>query len=138
MNFIKNALREFKHVVWPTREETKKYFLIVLSVLCAFGLYLFVVWNIFSEVLFGLKNMVNPASTTPADIQLPAWLEGLQVQTGSVDTTPIIPDVTWEDLVEVPAETVVETEEVAADPDLSGEAIVEETPAWDTTNTEAE
>jgi len=79
MDFIKNALREFKHVVWPTREETKKYFAIVLAVLCAFGLYLFIVWNIFSEILFGLKNVVNPsAPTSIGDVQLPAWLEWLE------------------------------------------------------------
>lgn len=92
MDFIKNALREFKHVVWPTREETKKYFVIVLGVLVAFGLYLFIVWNIFSEILFGLKNMINPATTNNADIQLPEGLEGLNtIQTGSTETTTLDP-----------------------------------------------
>lgn len=94
MNFIKNALREFKHVVWPTREETKKYFVVVMAVLCAFGLYLFIVWNIFSEILFWLKNFVNPNSWASAEIQLPEWLEGLEL------TPSDIPDVTGENSVD--------------------------------------
>jgi preprotein translocase SecE subunit len=51
MNFIKNALRELKHVVWPTREETKKYFIVVLAVLIAFGLFLFVFGSLFGNTL---------------------------------------------------------------------------------------
>ena len=74
MDFIKNALREFKHVVWPTPEETKKYFFIVLVVLIAFGLYLFAVGTVFREALFGLKSIVNPNSSVPAQtIEIPEW-----------------------------------------------------------------
>lgn len=56
--FIKGALREFRHVVWPTRKETQKYFSLVLAILIAFGLYLFIASNIFSEIIFGLKNVL--------------------------------------------------------------------------------
>ena len=108
MDFIKNALREFKHVVWPTREETKKYFFIVLAVLCAFGLYLFIVWNIFSEILFGLKNMVNPASINNVEVALP---EGLNIDSFE---SSIIPDVTGEASVETVDITENETIEVEA------------------------
>ncbi len=58
MDFIKNSFRELKHVVWPTREETKKYFLVVISVLVLFGIYLFIASTIFSEILYYLKNLV--------------------------------------------------------------------------------
>lgn len=107
MDFIKNALREFKHVVWPTREETKKYFIVVLAVLCAFGMYLFIVWNIFSEILFGLKNMVNPANTD-FEVALP---EGLNIDSFETidpsDANAIIPDVTGEAVVDdIPVETI--------------------------------
>jgi len=35
-NFIKDSVRELKHVVWPTRAETKAYFVTVLVVLILF------------------------------------------------------------------------------------------------------
>ena len=59
IKFVKESLREFKHVVWPTREETRNYFIVVLAILIFFGLYLFVASNIFSEILFGIKDLVR-------------------------------------------------------------------------------
>jgi len=58
INFLKESIRDFKHVVWPTRAETKKYFTIVLSVLIFFWIYLFIASSIFSEVLFRLKDIL--------------------------------------------------------------------------------
>jgi preprotein translocase subunit SecE len=51
ITFIKDSFRELKHVVWPTKEETRNYFLIVLIVLIVFGLYLFIASTIFSEIM---------------------------------------------------------------------------------------
>lgn len=59
IQFLKDAVREFRHVVWPTRKETQKYFSLVLAMLVFFGLYLFIVSNIFSEIVFGLKNLLG-------------------------------------------------------------------------------
>ncbi len=59
INFIKESIRDFKHVVWPTREETKKYFMIVLTVLIIFWVYLFLANTIFSEILFKLKDITK-------------------------------------------------------------------------------
>lgn len=59
ITFIKASLREFKHVVWPTKEETRKYFTLVLSILIFFWIYLFIVNNIFSSALFALKDLVK-------------------------------------------------------------------------------
>lgn len=58
MNFIKDSIRELKHVVWPTSAETKKYFIIVLTILIIFGVYLFFASTAFSELLIALKNLV--------------------------------------------------------------------------------
>ncbi|HBA45402.1 TPA: preprotein translocase subunit SecE [Patescibacteria group bacterium] len=33
INFLKESIKEFEHVVWPTQNETKKYFLIVTGVI---------------------------------------------------------------------------------------------------------
>ena len=59
IKFFKDSVREFKHVVWPTREETKKYFMQVLVVLILFGVYLFVASNLFSELILFLKNVIS-------------------------------------------------------------------------------
>jgi len=36
IQFLKDSFREMKHVVWPTKEETKKYFMIVVILLILF------------------------------------------------------------------------------------------------------
>ncbi len=59
ITFIKDSFRELKHVVWPTKEETRNYFLIVLFVLIVFWLYLFIASTIFSETLLYIKWLVS-------------------------------------------------------------------------------
>jgi len=59
ITFIKDSFRELKHVVWPTKEETRNYFFIVLVVLIVFGLYLFAASTIFSETMLYLKWLVS-------------------------------------------------------------------------------
>lgn len=54
--FLKDSVREFKHVVWPTHAETKKYFAIVVILLALFGLYLFVANTVFAELLQALRD----------------------------------------------------------------------------------
>lgn len=59
VQFLKDSIRELKHVVWPTRQETTKYFFIVVSVLVLFWIYLFIASTAFSEAMLYLKNMVS-------------------------------------------------------------------------------
>jgi preprotein translocase SecE subunit len=59
MKFLKDSFREIKHVVWPTTAETKKYFLIVVTLLVLFGLYIFVFSTLFTNVIFYLKDLIN-------------------------------------------------------------------------------
>lgn len=80
MKFIKDSVRELKHVVWPTRKETNKYFLIVTIILVLFGLYLFFFATLFGNGLNFLKNFVNPSVTN-------------QTQNTTIDS--IIPTSTW-------------------------------------------
>ena len=54
ITFIKDSFRELKHVVWPTREETKSYFMMVLVTLILFGLYLFIANTVFSEIILNV------------------------------------------------------------------------------------
>jgi len=59
MDFIKDSFRELKHVVWPTKDETIKYFIIVLVTLILFGIYLTIANYLFTEWLFGLQNLFS-------------------------------------------------------------------------------
>jgi preprotein translocase SecE subunit len=58
IQYAKDSIRELKHVVWPTRQETQKYFIIVLTILILFWTYLFLASTLFSEILLRLKNLV--------------------------------------------------------------------------------
>jgi preprotein translocase SecE subunit len=55
--FFKDSVREFKHVVWPTHAETKRYFTTVVVLLVLFGLYLFVASSVFAELLQALRDV---------------------------------------------------------------------------------
>jgi len=59
IQFFKDSFRELSHVVWPTREETKNFFSVVLIILILFWLYLFIANTAFSEVLLYLKQIVG-------------------------------------------------------------------------------
>lgn len=59
IQFFKASFRELKHVVWPTKEETKSFFMIVLAVLILFWVYLFLVNFVFSEAMFSLRKLVS-------------------------------------------------------------------------------
>lgn len=78
-SFFKGSVRELKHVVWPTKDETKKYFIIVLSILVLFWLYLFLASNIFSSSVFFLKDKFWNTSNNNVpnfdlwDIQINTW-----------------------------------------------------------------
>ncbi|MCP4523163.1 MAG: preprotein translocase subunit SecE [Candidatus Gracilibacteria bacterium] len=87
LQFIKDSVREFKHVVWPTSTETKNYFYIVVTILTLFGLYLFIANNVFSEILLGAKELTTP--------------EVPQIEISDISTEPVI------ESPEVPADDVV-------------------------------
>ena len=111
IRFIKEALREFKHVVWPTRKETQKYFSLVIAMLIAFWVYLFIASNIFSEIIFGLKNVlgtgqevVGQSGLTDEDIDAlfsnEVQIEGEEISntiSGAVGEEEITPEVIVED-----------------------------------------
>lgn len=59
LQFLKDSVREMKHVVWPTKKETAQYFKIVVIMLVLFGLYLTIFNTIFTEVLFFLKETIQ-------------------------------------------------------------------------------
>lgn len=78
MSFIKESVKEFDHIVWPTSEETKKYFFTVVSMITILTVFLFIVGTAFSVGLFTAKTQFTqanvsstPTSSTPAsDLKL--------------------------------------------------------------------
>ena len=59
IQYFKDSVRELKHVVWPTREETRNFFIVVMVILIAFWLYLFAASTVFSEIMFFLRDLIN-------------------------------------------------------------------------------
>ncbi|MGB2110716.1 MAG: preprotein translocase subunit SecE [Patescibacteria group bacterium] len=80
LQFVKDSIRELKHVVWPTHAETKKYLTIVLVVLVLFGAYLFAASTVFSEVLYGIKDVVNPSEQQEVNLG-DITAEDIQIET---------------------------------------------------------
>lgn len=116
MKFIKDSVRELKHVVWPTRLETKKFFVIVLTVLILFWFYLFVFSTIFSEGLLAIKNFVNPSVSQDYSIDL-----------NSINLTEELENIvnTDETVVEDVVSSEVEAEVVEETPEVSNVEIAE-------------
>lgn len=104
IQFISWAFRELKHVVWPTSKETQKYFGIVIALLVTFWIYLFIFSNVFSEILFQLKNTFNPSGNVqvegvkvnPEDIFIDEKEVGGVSEENQISTWE---DITWEETI---------------------------------------
>lgn len=66
LRFLRESVKEFDHVVWPTRRETVRYFTIVVSTIVAFTVFLFIIGTAFSGSIFALRDVVKPASSVSA------------------------------------------------------------------------
>jgi preprotein translocase SecE subunit len=58
-NFIKSALAELEHVVWPTHIETKKYFQAVVGIIIAMTLFTYILTVLFSNGIFGVRSLIH-------------------------------------------------------------------------------
>lgn len=111
IQFIKGALREFRHVVWPTRKETQKFFSLVLAILIAFWIYLFIASNIFSEIIFGLKDVLGTGTQVTGqsgltDEEIDALFSNeVQIETNLTGST-IETDVSWDENTIIQEETI--------------------------------
>lgn len=83
LRFLRESVKEFDHVVWPTRRETVRYFSITVSTIVVFAVFLFIVGTTFSTSLFAVKDMVSPVSSAPASTQQNAPEIDLQSLLGS-------------------------------------------------------
>jgi preprotein translocase SecE subunit len=85
IQFLKDSVREIKHVVWPTRKETQKYFLLVLATLIVFGIYLFIFSNIFSAVISGLRDIFVANSSESTQINSSITDEDIKIISDEAD-----------------------------------------------------
>lgn len=96
-NFFKESVRELKHVVWPTRDETRNYFLIVVVVLVLFGLYLFIASTVFTKWIFGLQKLaggwVSTSIETPSNMPINFETLSGAVQNNTVTVDNVV--ATW-------------------------------------------
>lgn len=90
MSFIKESMKEFDHIVWPTPSETKKYFVTVVSMITVLTVFLFIVGTAFSVGLFAIKKQIVPAqSTTSPTSSTPVG--DLKLDNVKTTTTPATP-----------------------------------------------
>ena len=90
MSFIKESIKEFDHIVWPTSLETKKYFVIVVSMITVLTIFLFIVGTAFSAALFAAKKQIVPASTVTSSSSS-APIGDLKLDNVQTTTTPVTP-----------------------------------------------
>ena len=90
MSFIKESMKEFDHIVWPTPSETKKYFVTVVSMITVLTVFLFIVGTAFSVGLFAIKKQIVPAQsiTSPTSSAPVGDLKLDDVQTAPTPATP--------------------------------------------------
>lgn len=80
LRFLRESIKEFDHVVWPTRRETVRYFTVVVSTIVVFSIFLFIIGTSFSTSLFALRGAINPntpvsgASQSVPDIDIQSLL----------------------------------------------------------------
>lgn len=90
ISFIKAALQEIDHVVWPTEKDTRKYFSIVTTMIIVATIVLFSFGSLVSAGMFAIRAITphdTPAvtSTQTEDIlnQLPNATAETTTSTGT-------------------------------------------------------
>ena len=89
IKYIKDSIRELKHVVWPTREETKNYFVTVTVVLVLFGVYLFIASTVFTNGLFGLKDFIKGTTSVEKSIDW-SYKQAIDIKKISAEVKPTV------------------------------------------------
>jgi len=114
-------VRELKHVVWPTKKETGNFFVLVVIILTLFGIYLFLFSNVFSTIVFGLKDLVRWDATVNTEAVDTSFLDDISVQTASGQAIEIITD--NEETSDEAAESIIseEVEEVEVEEEVTAE-----------------
>lgn len=94
ISFIKAAIREIDHVVWPTSAETRKYFTIVTIMIAVSTVILFTFGSLVSKGMFAIRSVtphdvstnVNDASIEDISAKIPKASPSV-VSSGSTTST---------------------------------------------------
>lgn len=87
INFFSQSIRELAHVVWPSRVETRRYFLLVIAILIAFGVYLYIVSFIFSKTNLALRSVVKSEFSSLQKPPVgPEYINDVSFFTGALET----------------------------------------------------
>ena len=83
-------MKEFDHIVWPTSEETQKYFVTVVSMITILTIFLFAVGSAFSLGLFTAKKQLAPVSSaTQTTTSSSSPVGDLKLDNVQTTTTPV-------------------------------------------------
>jgi preprotein translocase SecE subunit len=67
--FIRESIKEFDHVVFPTRQETKTYFTVVVTVIVVMMVYVFAISSLLSEGFRAIRPLTaTNASFDPSSL----------------------------------------------------------------------
>ncbi len=76
--YVRESMAELEHVAWPTPAETKRYFGVTVAIMAAMVAILFAAISLFSGLLWGAKDAVNPVMPSSlSNSELPASFSGL-------------------------------------------------------------
>ena len=89
VSFIKESMKEFDHIVWPTSEETEKYFVTVVSMITVLTVFLFIVGTLFSVGLFTAKKQLVPVSSVTPATTSSTPVGDLKLDNVQTTTTPV-------------------------------------------------
>lgn len=67
MDFFKKAFLELKHIVWPTKKETRTYMYYTISIITVMTLFLAGIGYLFRTGLQTAKQAINPTTENIAE-----------------------------------------------------------------------
>ena len=88
--FFQDSFKELRHVQWPTPNETKDYFKVVVSFIAVFAVFIFISGTVFSTSLFFAREhlgLSQKTTTTASGTTSPINLQDIKLGSG-VTVTP--------------------------------------------------
>lgn len=124
--FLKDAINELSHVVWPTKKESRIYMYYTVGIIVVMTVILSVIGIIFKEILQQGRQTINPSNTTNTHNNTVDNWEAFNIDNSNIDVK------TNEDGNNIENETNKENNETKEEENKTEETNV--TPTTDTEN----